>query len=207
MTMTTHAQPTDKPLYLIALVPPEPLRSRLHAMQEEFRKHVGGEKVLQIPPYITLSAPFQCEQPEEFMARLREVVAGRESFLIDLTRLERFGHHPTLYYAIDKTDAIQKLHEDILAVVKDVRVRDYTSYYRQSKGRAGLLLRVYGSEYVLERFSPHLSLTRHDSDREKFAAFWEAGISAEPESFIAEDVVVLKQSSDGVWAEYERVRF
>ncbi len=202
-----NQHPTDKPLYIIALVPPEPLRSRLRQMQEEFRAHVGGEKVLTLPPHITLCAPFQCEQTEEFIARLEDAVRGRETFLIDLTRVERFPHHPTLYYAIDKTDALQKLHEDVLAVVKDFRVREFTSYYRQAKGRAGLLLRVYGSEYVLERFSPHLSLTRHDSDREKFAVFWEDGVSGDPESFIAEDVVILKQGLDGVWTEHQRVRF
>jgi len=198
---------STKPLYLVAIVPPEPLRSQLRAMQEEYHAIVGGEKVLKIPPYITLSAPILCEDPDGFIARLRETVPGRESFLVDLTRLERFPHHPTLYYAIDKTDTIQKLHEDILAVVKDFRVRDFTSYYRQAKGRAGLLLRVYGSEYVLERFSPHLSLTRHDSDRDKFRAFWEAGVSAPAESFIADNVVVLRQGEDGMWTEHAKIAF
>ena len=202
-----HAPNADKPLYLIALMPPEPLRSRLRKMQGEFRAQVGGEKVLLFPPHITLSAPFQCEQTVEFMERLRTIVPGRESFLVDLTRLERFPHHPTLYYAIDKTDAIQKLHDDTLAVVKDFRVRDFTSYYRKAKGHAGLLLRVYGSEYVLDRFSPHLSLTRHDSDRDKFVSFWEEGVSADPESFIAEDIVILKQGTDGHWIEFERIKF
>lgn len=203
--MTNH--PTGKPLYFIALVPSEPLRSRLRELQVDLREQVGGEKVLTMPPHITLSPPFQCEDIDAFTNRLRETVPGRESFLVDLTRLERFPHHPTLYYAVDKTDALQKLHEDVIAAVKEFRVKDFTGYYRQAKGRAGLLLRVYGSEYVLERFSPHLSLTRHDCDREKFRALWENGVSAPAESFIAEDVVVLTQGADGNWTELVRVAF
>lgn len=203
--MSQH--PTDKPLYIVALVPPEPLRARLRTMQEEYHAVVGGDKVLKVPPHITLSAPILCDDIDGFVAKLTDSIPGRETFLVDLTRVERFPHHPTLYYAIDKTDAIQKLHEDVLAVVKDFRVRDFTSYYRQAKGRAGLLLRVYGSEYVLERFSPHLSLTRHDSDRDKFKVFWEEGVSAPAESFIADTIVVLRQGTDGVWTEHAHIRF
>jgi 2'-5' RNA ligase len=142
-----------------------------------------------------------------FVQALRDAVADEAPVSVSLTHLERFTHHPTMYYAVERSESLQRLHENVLSVVKEHRERDYTGYYRKAQGRAGLLLRVYGSEYVLERFLPHLSLTRHDGNKEKFALLWNEEPTAPPEAFSVNKLTLLRLEPDGTWSECETIPF
>ncbi len=140
------------------------------------------------------------------IARLQQTASEHAPIEMHLPTIGYFRHHPTLYYTVAPSDALQRLHEALLETMNDVRERDFNAYTRPSVGRAGELLRTYGSEYVLERYFPHLSLTRHDSDKEQFREFVRDLPMGKPVSFTADEVVVFERTQEGTWSELARVR-
>jgi 2'-5' RNA ligase len=189
---------------MLAIVPPEPERTTLRALQQTYSQQVDSVKGLQFPPHITLVHPCAVRDLDAVRDTVAEVCASVAPLAIALPTIGYFRHHPTLYYTVANNPALQALHAALLEAMADVRDETYKAYYRQPEGRAGELMRTYGSEYVLERYFPHLSLTRHDADREKFRALVRDLPMGKPMGFAAANVTLLVFENN-TWVEYASV--
>jgi 2'-5' RNA ligase len=192
------------PLVLLALVPAEPLYSELRALQQEYSERVGSVKWRDAPAHITLVHPNKFADIDELVSQLTASVADLKPLTVSMPTIGFFRHHPTLYYTVAPNAALQTLHETALTVVQSLRDRNYNAYTRHSVGRAGELLREYGSEYVLERYFAHLSLSRSDSDKEKFRELVRELPMATPKTAVFDAISVLVHE-EGAWTEYARV--
>ncbi|RPD48708.1 2'-5' RNA ligase family protein [Hymenobacter sediminis] len=98
-------------LYLVALLPPEPIRSEMWALKQEVHQRTGSRNAINLLPHITLVPPLR--QPPEFDAKaaetLREFAAGQLACPI---RLENFAwfQSRTLYVHVAEAEAVQRLH-------------------------------------------------------------------------------------------------
>lgn len=189
---------------MLAIVPPEPERTGLRELQLQYSTQVASEKGKKFLPHITLVHPCAVADVDAVRDAVAEVCANVAPLAVALPTIGYFRHHPTLYYTVANNPALLALHEQLLRVMAERRDSSYKAYYRQPEGRAGELMRAYGSEYVLERYFPHLSLTRHDADREKFRELVRNLPMGKPIGFAAASVSLLAYENND-WVEIASV--
>lgn len=85
--------PSDKRLYLIALLPDEALRERVKGLKEEMKSRYGAAHALKSPAHITLLMPFRW--PESAAASLEQTLevfaCTRQPFEINLCGFDCFA--------------------------------------------------------------------------------------------------------------------
>ncbi|UPL50771.1 2'-5' RNA ligase family protein [Hymenobacter sublimis] len=99
-------------LFLVALLPPEPIRSDIWALKQEMHQRTGSRNAVNLPPHITLIPPLR--QPAPFAAAaaasLREFGRAQKACLVGLEDFAWFQSR-TLYVHVAQAQAVQQLHE------------------------------------------------------------------------------------------------
>ncbi|GAB2783303.1 2'-5' RNA ligase [Hymenobacter luteus] len=98
-------------LYLVALLPPEPIRSEVWALKQEVHQRTGSRNAISLPAHITLVPPLR--QPPAFdaaaAAALRAFAATQSACAIGLENFAWFQRR-TLYVHVSRPAAVQELH-------------------------------------------------------------------------------------------------
>ena len=98
-------------LYLVALLPPEPVFSQTWALKQEVHRLTGSRNAVRLPPHITLIPPLR--QPDEFEARctatLTDFAATQSAFEVDLQDFAWFGNR-TLFVHVSEATALKAFH-------------------------------------------------------------------------------------------------
>lgn len=98
-------------LYLVAVLPPEPIFSQTWALKQEVHQLTGSRNAVRLPPHITLVPPLR--QPDEFEARcttaLTEFAAAQPPFTVGLQDFAWFGNR-TLFVHVHEAVAIKAFH-------------------------------------------------------------------------------------------------
>jgi 2'-5' RNA ligase len=86
-------RPSDKNLYLIALLPDEALRGDIKGLKEEMKSRYGASHALKSPAHITLQMPFRWAVSAELslIRALEEFARTQEPFGIDLSGFDCFA--------------------------------------------------------------------------------------------------------------------
>jgi 2'-5' RNA ligase len=105
-----------QPLYLVAILPPEPILSDVWAMKQEVHTLTGSRNAVRLPAHITLLPPWrQAEELELPMrAELRDYAATQEGFVVGLENFDWFGNR-TLFVRVTQADALQNFHAALAA--------------------------------------------------------------------------------------------
>lgn len=94
-------------LYLLALLPPEPVFSETWALKQEVHRRTGSRNAVRLPPHITLVPPLR--QPDEFEARcaaaLTSFAATQAPFAVGLDGFAWFGTR-TLFVHVREAAAL-----------------------------------------------------------------------------------------------------
>jgi len=102
-------------LYLLALLPPEPVFSETWALKQEVHQLTGSRNAVRLPPHITLIPP--THQPDEFEGRcttaLTDFVATQSAFTVGLQDFAWFGNR-TLFVQVKEAAAIKAFHKAIM---------------------------------------------------------------------------------------------
>ena len=102
-------------LFLIALLPPEPVFAETWALKQEVHRRTGSRNAVRLPPHITLVPPTR--QPDEFeaacTAALAAFAATQTSFRIGLDGFAWFGDR-TLFVQVSEAAALQAFHAALL---------------------------------------------------------------------------------------------
>jgi 2'-5' RNA ligase len=105
-----------QPLYLVALLAPEPVLSQIWAFKQEVHALTGSRNAVRLPPHITLIPPLR--RPDEFeascAASLAAFAATRPPFLVGLDGFAWFGNR-TLFVHVSQGDAVRAFHADLTA--------------------------------------------------------------------------------------------
>ena len=103
-------------LYLVALLPPEPVFSQTWALKQEVHQLTGSRNAVRLPPHITLLPPMH--QDEAFEAActgaLRRFAATQPVFEVALEDFAWFGDR-TLFVRVPGAEALRAFHARLLA--------------------------------------------------------------------------------------------
>ncbi|MBJ6108447.1 2'-5' RNA ligase family protein [Hymenobacter sp. BT523] len=105
-----------KTLYLLAVLPPEPVYSETWALKQEVHRLTGSRNAVRLPPHITLLPPQR--QPDSFEARctvaLTAFAATQGPATVALNGFAWFGER-TLFVRVSEPGAIGALHARLVA--------------------------------------------------------------------------------------------
>lgn len=105
-----------QPLYLLALLPPEPVFSQTWALKQEVHGLTGSRNAVRLPPHITLLPPMR--QAVDFegvcIGALAAFTAGEAPFEVALDGFAWFGDR-TLFVQVSAGAALRAFHARLLA--------------------------------------------------------------------------------------------
>jgi len=105
-----------QPLYLLALLPPEPVFSQTWALKQEVHGLTGSRNAVRLPPHITLLPPLResLDFEQQCVASLADFWAGEAAFEVVLDGFAWFGDR-TLFVRVSEGAALRALHARLLA--------------------------------------------------------------------------------------------
>ena len=103
-------------LYLVALLPPEPVFSQVWGLKEEVHRLTGSRNAVRLPPHITLLPPWRASADAEtaYTAALAAFAATEEGFLVALDGFAWFGDR-TLFVHVSQAEALRALQARLVA--------------------------------------------------------------------------------------------
>ena len=188
----------------IAIVPSEPILTKLGKIMKEMSESLSSHKALTFPPHITLVHRFRTENYEEFIQQLKLYCQKKEHFKVELLEFGYFDAPPIIF--ID-TKSSKNLHQELLELVKDFRtpwVRESFLKGKFSKKQQEYLLK-YGSPYVKEFYNSHLTIAGPDIDDKEFKSLLQKGLPKISERFVVKTIIVIK-NKDGTWIIDKRIK-
>lgn len=143
-------------LYLVALIPPEPIYSQVWQMKEEVMANFGSKAALKSPPHITLHMPFRwrADRQEGLIDCLKSAVLGQKHFEI---RHEDYGcfEPRVIYVQVGTTPMLENLQ---MTVVRKMRRE----------------LKLLNADYKNRGFHPHMTIAFRDLKKPMFQQAWSA---------------------------------
>jgi 2'-5' RNA ligase len=105
-----------QPLYLLALLPPEPVFSQTWALKQEVHTLTGSRNAVRLPPHITLLPPMReaADFDQTCAAALPTFTAGETAFEVGLDGFAWFGDR-TLFVRVSEGEALRAFHARLLA--------------------------------------------------------------------------------------------
>lgn len=102
--------PPTKPLYLVALLLPEPALSEVWALKQEVHQRTGSRNAVRLPPHITLIPPLRESLDFEQKARsaLAAFAATQQPFGVGVQDFAWFGNR-TLYVQVPGDAGVRDL--------------------------------------------------------------------------------------------------
>ncbi|MBF9140309.1 2'-5' RNA ligase family protein [Hymenobacter properus] len=176
-------------LYLVALLPPEPVFSETWALKQEVHRLTGSRNAVRLPPHITLVPPLR--QPDEFEAACTAVlaafVATQQPFSVSLDGFAWFGNR-TLFVHVSEAEALQSFHAALMAWCKahlpevQPENRPFTPHLTLATrdlppAQVTALREQFAARSYTGTFTVHnITLFRHDGQQWQPRATFELGI-------------------------------
>ena len=176
----------QKPLYFIALVPPEPFKESAWKLKEHFRDRYKSKASLNSPPHITLCPPFILSTKEEELVKaLKEKAAGHHPFEVCL---QNFGAFPprVIYIDVDQQPKMSELQAELMGLVPQFAAKE--------------------SRFDTRPFHPHMTLAFRDLSKQQYRAAWDEFKERELSyCWLAEEFTLLRHNGNR-WEEKEQIR-
>ena len=144
----------SKPLYFIALIPPEPFRQKAWEMKEHFRDTYHSKASMNSPPHITLHPPFKLKQEKEekdLEQALQKLASDFRPFEAKLQDYGAFAPR-VIFIDVEKEPAMEKLQKEIMEQVVERA--------EEEKKRPD------------HSFHPHMTLAFRDLSKPNFHRAW-----------------------------------
>jgi 2'-5' RNA ligase len=131
-----------QPLYLVAILPPEPVLSEVWALKQEVHTLTGSRNAVRLPAHITLLPPWRQAEALELPMRigLREFAATQKAFDVGLENFDWFGNR-TLFVHVTQAASLKAYH----AALTDWCAQRLPSIPREKRA-----------------FTPHMTLATRD---------------------------------------------
>ena len=172
----------ELPLYFVAIVPPEPLRSEAMQWKEYFAKEYNSKAALRSPPHITLHMPFRLKPDKEaaLISTLQNVKI--EPFKIALKDYGSFSPK-VIYINVVASVAITALYENVQFALKTK-------------------MNLHNADYKGKGFHPHITIAFRDLKKSFYQAAWgELKEKNYENSFQCSSFTLLKHNGR-TWDEY-----
>lgn len=157
-----------RPLFFIALIPPDPLRGRITELKVAFANQYNARHALKSPPHVTLVPPFRADKAQmEHLCRQLKIIA-KKAYKFEL-QVKGYGAFKprVIYLDVPEKQEAMVLRQKLLSLVMP-----------EEQGKKGKL---------------HITLAARDLSVEMFLKAWEAN-KDQPfiTSFVVDSVYLLK---------------
>lgn len=108
-------------LYLIALLPPEPVTNQINNVKQAFSEKYLCYKALRTLPHLTLIPPIQADASfETQLFSIGQWVAQQQTFTISLRNFNFFKNpqHPVVFIDVKKNEQLNKLYAGLRKQLK-----------------------------------------------------------------------------------------
>ena len=141
---------TDFDLYFVAIIPPEPLVSKIREMKLVACHNFQSCAAMKSPPHITLHMPFRWKKKKEekLFTFFKEFQADVSAFKVEVNGVDHFGDR-VIYLSIAANSMMMHLQSTLVKSMK----RELNLFNAQYKGKA---------------FHPHITLAFRDLKKHHF---------------------------------------
>ncbi len=142
-------------IYMIAIIPPEPIYSEVKEFQLYFADHYKSKEAFRRPSHITIVPPFTISSSEEDALKkfILSFCATRKPFEISLNGFDTFSN-TTIFVAPEKNDNLKTLSKELSR-----------SFYKQ--------FQVDGGRGPGYGFHPHMTVGFKDLTPDQHALAWQ----------------------------------
>ncbi|MCC7302009.1 MAG: 2'-5' RNA ligase family protein [Bacteroidia bacterium] len=175
--------------YFIALIPPEPVLSRVQALKEEMSLRFHSRQARYSPSHITLHMPFEwrVDREQELRDMLDGVAKNLHPFKIELQGFGAFA--PRVIF-------VKPLPSEELR-------RVYAAVGEAARRRLGIV----SQDAYAKPFHPHMTIAFRDLRKDQFNHAWEEfRLRPFSESFNCNGVSLLRKAGK-YWVEHYRSEF
>lgn len=176
----------DKNLYFLAIIPPEPIFSRIFELKRHFQEEHSSKASLKSPPHITLHMPFKMKPGKEVELIRSLSSLSQENF--DIT-LKNFGSFPprVIFVDVEQNDQLYLLWKNLMSTMR--------------------LMGFTNSTYKDRGLTPHMTIAFRDLRKAEFHRAWEKFRNEKfSDSFQVKSFYLLKH--DGrCWQPYQEIFF
>jgi 2'-5' RNA ligase len=184
---------------VLCIIPEEPHFSEILATMKHFSHELGSKDALRLPPHFTVVGRFKTEKYETFLEALQKECQRTPPFQLTIDKIDHFQDPKIIFFHIKKTPELQHLHEKML---------ELTTHYREPWSRDSLknaavndqqkaLVEKYGSPYVKQFYSPHITIAGPDVDQDKFEMLTAAALPCKPFTIAVNHISILKKIESG----------
>lgn len=175
-------------LYFVALVPDEPLRSKLTELKEWMYKEYGTKAALRSPPHITLHMPFKWKPEKENLLEesLSALANELTSFEVKLLNFSCFKPR-VIYVGVEENSELDKVKKKVMDVSRKVWKLDLP---RDMRG-----------------FHPHITIGFRDLKKPEFFKAWDAVKDKPFESIFSVHTITLLKHNGKSWDEFKQFDF
>ncbi|MEX2477626.1 MAG: 2'-5' RNA ligase family protein [Gracilimonas sp.] len=166
-------------LYLIAFIPPNPLREKVQQLKLEVKEKFNSSHSLNAPPHITLLSPFRMdEELEDNLDSLLEVFAqGFQPIEIQLNDFSTFPPR-VVFIDVKKSEPLKILQQKLEETAR-------------SKPE------MFSYNYHEREYHPHITLAFKDLTKANFRKAWKEFEDRKFDgNFLARDISLLKHDGE-----------
>ena len=177
----------DTRLYFVALVPDEPLLSKVREIKEYMAMQYQSKAALRSPAHITLHMPFQWreDREERLIHCLQEVAQANRPFELTLKDFNAFKPR-VIYIDVSSSSALQDL-------------------FQQTERHMRRQLNIMEATWRNQPFHPHMTVAFRDLRPVNFDEAWkEFKLKSFEEQFHVKDICLLKHENKQ-WQVHQRV--
>jgi len=144
---------SDKELYFVAILPPEPVYSKITLLKNEFNERYGSSAALRSPPHITLHMPFRWSLKKESIVidSLSNIASSTTPFQLQLANFDCFEPR-VIYIDVQRTTELDSLKHQVMR-------------------NAATIWHIYPLPYS-RAFQPHITVAFRDLKKPQFKEAW-----------------------------------
>ena len=173
----------DWPLYFIAIVPPEPIKSSILNLKQHCLEQYKSKAALKSPAHITLHMPFRWNplKEEQLKTTLQRISSATPTFDIELKNFGAFEPR-VIYVDVLMSESLTGLKHEIMSASK-------------------LTWKLF--DHIQERpFHPHMTIAFRDLKKPEFAKAWAEFVNRDfTQLFKAHEITLLKHNGT-FWEEH-----
>ena len=173
----------EEDLYFIAIIPDEPLKSRVTVIKKQLEAKYKTRAALRSPPHITLHMPFrwQAARVNRLSTVLEELSGQITPFLIELNGFEAFPPR-VIFLKVAENEVLNNLKKQI----SKVSLQQWKLFERVDT----------------RPFHPHITIVFRDLNKTRFAQAWAEVKDQEfNDRFVAGRLTLLKHNGK-FWEEH-----
>lgn len=169
---------------MLAIVPPEPLRTKIDEVRHEFARTYQCVEAIRRPVHLTLFPPFRFPEAKEDLlaSALTPELQSLPSFRLRLNNFSSFANNGVIFIDVERSEELGILHERVSTIMHE-------NFFKNKSPKS--------------RFHPHFTIGYRDIPKDRFAEAVSVYASRSFTGSFSVDKVALWKHRHGNWQAIE----